>query len=127
MHIPRLDRVEDFYCLEGWVRPDQAWSGFRLAELVSLAAPLPDAQCVEIASGNFVAVVSFSDMQSHHILLADTQNGQRLKESTGGPWRLVVSGAACYHSVKNVDRITVVRDCLGETARTLAVSRINKS
>lgn len=126
MRVPRLDRVEDFHCLEGWVRPNQAWSGFRLAKLVGLAA-LPDAQFVEIASGNFVAVVAFSDMESHHILLADTRNGQRLKESTGGPWRLVLSGAACYQNVKNVERITVARESLGETARTLALSRINKS
>lgn len=126
MHVSRPDRVEDFHCLEGWVRPNQAWSGLRLAELVGPAAPLPDAQFVEIASSNLVAVVSFSDMDSHHVLLADTQNSQQLKKSTD-PWRLVVSGAACYQSVKSGERITVVRDSLGETARTLALSRINKS
>ncbi len=122
--IPRVDRVEDFRCLEGWVRPDQSWSGLALDQLIRLAKPRENARFIEVGSGEFVAVLSLSDLDEAFALLADTQNGGKLTESNGGPWRLVVSGAACYYSVKNVDRITVVADSSGETARKLALARL---
>ncbi|NMP24924.1 molybdopterin-dependent oxidoreductase [Sulfobacillus harzensis] len=85
--LSRIDRVEDFRCLEGWVRPNQAWSGFRLGELIHLARPLSNARFVEVACGDFVAVLPLSDLEHSEVLLADTQNGLKLTASTGGPWR----------------------------------------
>jgi len=122
--VPRVDRVEDFHCLEGWVRQDQSWSGLSLNQLIRLAKPRENGRFVEVASGDFVAVISLSDLDGMVALLADTQNRCKLTQSNGGPWRLIVSGAACYYSVKHVDRITVVTDRSGETARTLALTRL---
>lgn len=125
--IPRVDRVEDFHCLEGWVRPNQSWSGFQLAQLIRLAKPRQNGRFIEVASGDFVAVLSLSDLDEVVALLADTRNGHKLTGSNGGPWRLIVSGAACYDSVKNVDRVTVVADGSGATARKLALTRLKPS
>ncbi len=122
--IARIDRIEDFHCLEGWVRPDQSWSGLPLDQLIRLAKPRENGRFIEIASGDFVAVLSLSDLDQMVVLLADTQNGCKLTQSNGGLWRLIVSGAACYYGVKNVDRISVVADRSGETARTLALARL---
>lgn len=73
--VPRVDRVEDFHCLEGWVRPDQSWSGLSLNQLIRLAKPRENGRFVEVASGDFVAVISLSDLDGMVALLADTQNG----------------------------------------------------
>ena len=118
----RIERIEDFVCLEGWMKPDQVWSGFCMDDLVRLAGPTHDARYVEVASGDFIAVLPMEQLP--HALLADTQNGQSLGE---GRWRLVVSGGPCYHSVKGVDRITVVDHNRGETARTISLTRIGKA
>ncbi len=118
----RIERIEDFVCLEGWTKPDQAWSGYRMDDLVRLAGPTKEARYVEVASGDFVAVLPLSALPQ--ALLADTQNGHSLGE---GSWRLVISGGPCYNSVKGVDRITVVNDDRGETARTISLTRIGKA
>jgi DMSO/TMAO reductase YedYZ molybdopterin-dependent catalytic subunit len=125
--VRRIQRVEDFVCLEGWTRPNQAWAGYRLDDLIRLACPAADARFVEIASADFVTVLTIDDLKDKTVLLADTLNGDRLTKATGGPWRLVVSGGACHQSVKGVDRITVVDHDHGETARTIALQRLGHS
>ncbi|MCL6562829.1 MAG: molybdopterin-dependent oxidoreductase [Firmicutes bacterium] len=122
--LGRISRVEDFVCLEGWMRPQQHWSGYRLEDLLNLAVPL--APYVEVASGTFVAVFAVSEVKGSNILLADTCNGQLLEAERGGPWRLVAPGRECFFSVKAVDRITVVATRSGETARRLALARIGR-
>lgn len=124
--LDRIEHVEDFVCLEGWMRPSEAWSGYRLRDLIDLASPLPEARYVEIASGDFVAVLPRDVIIRSDVLLADTRNGSPLTETTGGPWRLVVPGGVCYRSVKNVDRITRVRDNQHETVQRIAFSRIQR-
>lgn len=122
--LDRIEHVEDFVCLEGWMHPGEAWSGYRLRDLLHLASPLPEAHYVEIASGDFVAVLPLDVIERQDVLLADTRNGSPLTETTGGPWRLVVPGGVCYQSVKNVDRITLVPDNHRKTAQRIALSRI---
>ncbi len=123
----RTRRVEDFVCLEGWSRPDQAWSGYRLDDLIRLANPVADGRFVEIGAAEFVTVLALDDLRETPVLLADTLNGKLLTQATGGPWRLVVPGGVCYQSVKGVERIVVVDHRRGDTARTIAFKRIGRS
>ena len=119
-HFRRTRRVLDFTCLEGWTKPAQAWSGYRLDHVVGLADPSANARFVEIASGGFVAVLPLSEMS--HALLADRKDGKPL---TSGGWRLVIADGLCYNSVKDVDRITLVADDSGATARSIALERLD--
>lgn len=121
---PRIERVEDFVCLEGWMRAQQHWAGYRLADVIAVADPLPEARYVEIASGTFVAVLPLEAVQEQDVLLADHSGGQPLTARTGGPWRLVAPGRDCYYHVKAVDRLTLVAHAEGETARQIALARI---
>jgi DMSO/TMAO reductase YedYZ molybdopterin-dependent catalytic subunit len=98
--ISRVDRIEDFHCLEGWVRPDQSWSGLPLDQLIRLAKPRENERFIEVASGDFVAVLSLSDLDRMVALLANPQNGCKPTQSNRGAWRLIVFAAACYYSVK---------------------------
>lgn len=107
---PNIERVEEFT----W--PDQAWSGYPLDRLIALAHPDPAAGYVEVASGDFVAVLPLSHLSG--AFLANYLNGQPARDG----WRLIASGP-CYHRVKNVDRVTVVADRSGETARDVARQR----
>ncbi len=112
LHALNIARIEEF------VWPDQAWSGYPLDRLIELADPDPDARYVEVASGDFVAVLPLAQLSS--AFLANWLNGQPSRDG----WRLVAPGP-CYHRVKNVDRVTVVADCGGESAGDLARLRMD--
>ncbi len=108
---PNIERVAEFT----W--PDQAWSGYPLDRLIELADPDITARYVEVASGDFVAVLPLTRLSG--AFLANYLNGQPARDG----WRLIAPGP-CYLRVKNVDRVTVVADCDGETAREIACQRM---
>lgn len=126
-YLPRIQRIEDFICLEGWSRPNQAWAGYSLRDLLDLAKPSTNGRFIEVGAVDFVTVIAVDALADTLVLLADTLNGRRLTEATGGPWRLVVSGGACYQSVKGVDQLIVTSHNHNDTARTIALNRIDRT
>jgi len=112
--LPRARYRADFVCQQGWVVPQQGWSGFRLQDLLALAEPLPEACIIHIGAGDYV--ISLPRAVAETALLCDTLNGQPLPLEHGAPWRLIVPGGACTTSVKWVDRIVL----LAEDAKQLS-------
>src|SRR5919205_2315162 len=92
--LQRATLVEPFVCEEGWSVPGLRWGGVRLSDVVALAQPLADARFVRAGSGEWVVPVSVSDMARG--LVSDELNGEPLTVEHGAPWRLVLSGGACY-------------------------------
>lgn len=107
-HLPRHSFHEDFYCEEHWVTPQQHWAGPRINDVLQLAGPLPAAAYVRVHAGNYVVPISLAEAE--HALLADTLNHQPLPVEHGAPWRLAMSGAACFTSVKWVERLEVTAE-----------------
>jgi len=106
--LPRSTFTEDFRCEDNWSVPKQKWSGIRLADVLALARALPQARYVRVGSGDYVAPISLSDARA--ALLCDSLNDQPLTVRNGAPWRLSSPGAACFASVKWVDRLELTAE-----------------
>jgi DMSO/TMAO reductase YedYZ molybdopterin-dependent catalytic subunit len=61
---------------------------------------------VRVGAGSYRMPLSMDEVRE--ALLADELDGAPLTLEHGAPWRLIVPGAACYTSVKWVDRLDVV-------------------
>jgi DMSO/TMAO reductase YedYZ molybdopterin-dependent catalytic subunit len=113
---------EPFVCEEGWTVPGLRWRGYRLADIVALARPLPAARYVRAGSGEWVVPVALSELERG--LVCDELNGERLTLEHGAPLRLVVSGGPCFANVKWLDHLAVVAEPGEDTARRIALGRL---
>ena len=123
--LTRLSRVrldEPFRCEEGWSVPGLRWCGVRLRDVLALAVPLSNARYVRVGAGNYVLPLPLGEAQQ--AVLCDELNDQPLEVAHGAPWRLVVPGAACYASVKWVERLEVAQDPGDNTAQAIARARL---
>jgi DMSO/TMAO reductase YedYZ molybdopterin-dependent catalytic subunit len=119
--LPRADLQEAFVCEEGWQVPGLRWRGFRLSDLLALAQPLPTARYIRAGSGDWVVPLALTGAE--HALVCDELNGELLTVEHGAPWRLVVSGGACYTNVKWLDHLELVMDPGEDDARRIALGR----
>ena len=104
--LPRATLEQPFACDEGWVAWSLRWSGVRLRDVLALAELLPNAACVRVGAGTYCMPVSLRVEST--AILADELDGEPLAVEHGAPWRLIVPGAACYTSVKWVDRLDII-------------------
>ncbi len=94
----------------------------RRADILAPAQPLPGARFVRVAAGNYVLPLPLGEAEG--AVLCDELNGQPLEVEHGAPWRLIVPGAACYASVKWVDRLELAPDAGEKSAQTIARARL---
>ncbi|HEY1293509.1 MAG TPA: molybdopterin-dependent oxidoreductase [Chloroflexota bacterium] len=125
-HLARLPRTaleEPFVCEEGWSVPNLRWAGVRLADVLALGEPLPDARYVRAGSGAWVVPIALTDVDAAFV--CDALNGEPLTIEHGAPWRLVLSGGACYTSVKWLDHLELTVDPGDNDAQRIARSRLS--
>jgi DMSO/TMAO reductase YedYZ molybdopterin-dependent catalytic subunit len=125
--LGRLEHVvleEPFVCEEGWSVPGLRWGGVRLRDVLALAQPLAAATYVRAGSGAWVVPLPLSDTDRG--LVCDELNGEPLTIEHGAPWRLVVSGAACYTNVKWLEHLQAVSEPGEDDARRIALARTNR-
>ena len=120
--LPRTRRTERFACEEGWAVERLTWEGIALREALSLCAPLPEARYARICAGNYWLALSLDELD--HALLCDQLNDAPLDRAHGAPWRLVLSGGACFTSVKWVSKIELAADAGVQTAERIARDRL---
>jgi DMSO/TMAO reductase YedYZ molybdopterin-dependent catalytic subunit len=120
--LPRTRLTEPFVCEEGWSVNDLTWEGIPLREVLVLCQPLPEARYVRISAGSYWIALSLSELD--HALLCDRLNGKPLAREHGGPWRLVLSGGACFTSVKWVSALELAAQRGDATAERIARGRI---
>ena len=119
--LARVVLDETFVCEEGWAVPGLRWGGIRLADVVALADPLPEARYIRAGSGEWIVPVALSDVA--HGIISDELNGEPLTIEHGAPWRLVVSGGACYSNVKWLDYLELTSEPGEDAARRIAMAR----
>ncbi|HLZ24440.1 MAG TPA: molybdopterin-dependent oxidoreductase [Ktedonobacterales bacterium] len=120
--LPRIRLVERFVCEEGWAVEDLAWEGVSLRAVLALGRPLPTARYARVYAGNFGVSLAFAELDQ--ALLCDQLNGEPLSREHGAPWRLVVSGGACFTSVKWVSTLDLTAEPGEATAERIARGRI---
>lgn len=120
--LPRVRLEEPFVCEEGWSVNDLSWEGIPLREALALCQPLPEARYVRVSAGPYWVALPLSELD--HALLCDQLNGKPLTREHGAPWRLVLSGGACFTSVKWVSALELTELPGDATAERIARSRI---
>lgn len=120
--LPHTRRSERFACEEGWAVERLTWDGIALREALSLCAPLPEARYARIYAGDYWLALSLDELDN--ALLCDRLNDAPLDRAHGAPWRLVLSGGACFTSVKWVSKIELAADAGAQTAERIARGRL---
>ncbi len=120
--LPRDRLTERFVCEEGWAVEGLTWEGIQLREVLAHCAPLPEARYVRVCAGAYWLALPLDELD--HALLCDRLNDVPLTREHGAPWRLVVSGGACFTSVKWVSRIEFAAKPGEQTAERIARGRL---
>jgi DMSO/TMAO reductase YedYZ molybdopterin-dependent catalytic subunit len=120
--LPRTRLAEPFVCEEGWSVDGLVWEGIPLREIVARSGPLPEARYLRIYAGDYWLALSLSELEG--ALLCDRLNDAPLTPEHGAPWRLVLSGGACFTSVKWVDHLELAAEPGDATAERIARRRI---
>jgi DMSO/TMAO reductase YedYZ molybdopterin-dependent catalytic subunit len=123
--LPRAELEESFVCEEGWTVSNLRWVGVRLSDVLTLVQPLPTARFVRAGSGTWVVPVDLA--RSTATFICDELNSEPLSIEQGAPWRLVVSGGACYTSVKWLDHLELTAEAGKNDSRRLAMTRLERS
>lgn len=123
--LPRERLTERFACEEGWAVEGLTWQGIPLRAIVALCEPLPEVRYVRVCAGHYWLALPLADLD--RALLCDTLNEEPLSREHGAPWRLVVSGGACFTSVKWVDRLELTAEAGAQTAERIARDRLSSS
>lgn len=120
--LPRERITDRFVCEEGWEVERLAWEGIPLRLVLARCAPLPEARYVHACAGAYWLAIPVDELDQ--ALLCDRLNDAPLLREHGAPWRLVISGGACFTSVKWVSRLELAADAVAETAERIARGRL---
>lgn len=120
--FPQTGLTEDFTCVEGWVVPDQEWTGVRVGDLLDAAVAKPEAGWIEFGAGDFRFSLQLEEARK--AIVALELNSAPLTREHGGPARLLVPGGACFTSIKWLDRIEALAKASPDRAAAIARSRI---
>ncbi len=120
--MPQQLMVDDFSCLEGWTVPGLRWRGVAVADLLDRAAAPPEAAWVQLSADDFSLPLPIAEART--ALLALEVNDEPLPAEHGGPARLVVPGGECFTSIKWTERIEVRAEPADNSARRIALARL---
>ena len=100
--LPRAKVFADMHCVTRWSRLGNLWEGVSTRDLISSAAPLPEAQFVLVHGYDegYTTNLPLEALLNEDALLADTHDGQPLPSHHGGPVRLVVPQLYAWKSAK---------------------------
>jgi DMSO/TMAO reductase YedYZ molybdopterin-dependent catalytic subunit len=124
--LPKISLTDDFCCMEGWLVKDICWEGVRLASVLSLLEPQPQARVVLLASDEFSVVLPLERALEDTTILALRKGGLVLDDFNGGPVRLVLRNQQCYESVKGLNRISLLDTGTEGTAERIALARLRR-
>lgn len=122
--LPRVRLAERFVCEEGWAVDYLEWEGIPMREVLAICKPLPEASYLRVGAGPYSVALPLTELQSNQVLVCDRLNGTPLPREHGAPWRLVVSGGACFTSVKWVSTIELAAEPGDATAEAIARGRL---
>ena len=123
--LPHARLSERFVCEEGWAVEHLTWEGVPLRVVLARCAPLPAARYVRIGAGAYWLALPLNDLDQ--ALLCNRLNDAPLSRKHGAPWRLVLSGGACFTSVKWVRTLELAAEPGAETAEQTARDRLAAS
>ncbi|WP_237158447.1 molybdopterin-dependent oxidoreductase [Mycolicibacterium fortuitum] len=116
--LPKHEQITGHYCIQGWSGVAK-WGGVRMADILSMVQPLPEARWVvfysfangaEPGHGRYYDCHRIEHMREPMALLAYEMNGQPLSETHGAPLRLRNELELGFKQVKWITAIEFVAD-----------------
>jgi DMSO/TMAO reductase YedYZ molybdopterin-dependent catalytic subunit len=120
--MPRVELADSFHCDEGWSVPNLVWQGVSLSEVLACVRPLEDPAYLRIIAGPYAIPLQLTECS--RAILACELNGKPLPIEHGGPWRLIAKDAACFTSVKWVERLELTAEAGENTGKGIAMARL---
>lgn len=106
LKLPKVTRISDFHCVEGWSVLDNKWEGVLFKEITNIARPRREARYVTFeCDDGYTTSLDLSDLLDDDVLLAYRLNDEDLEPENGGPLRLVVPKKYAYKSAMWLRRI----------------------
>ncbi|WP_142253907.1 molybdopterin-dependent oxidoreductase [Mycobacterium sp. NS-7484] len=116
--LPKHEQITQHYCIQGWSGVAK-WGGVRMADILTMVRPLPEARWVvfysfadgaEPGHGRYYDCHRIEHMREPLALLAYEMNGAPLSETHGAPVRLRNELELGFKQVKWVEAVEFVAD-----------------
>ncbi|MGV0780492.1 molybdopterin-dependent oxidoreductase [Mycolicibacterium sp. XJ775] len=116
--LPKHEQITQHYCIQGWSGVAK-WGGVRMADILALVRPLPEAKWVvfysladgaEPGHGRYYDCHRIEHMREPMALLAYEMNGEPLSEAHGAPLRLRNELELGFKQVKWIEAVEFVAD-----------------
>ncbi len=114
--MPRHEQITLHHCIQGWSAIGE-WAGVSFADILKLAAPLPEAKYVvfwslseDTEGQQFYEALDLATLRHPQTLLAYQLNGEDLTVYHGAPLRLRVENMLGFKMVKWLERIEFVAE-----------------
>ncbi len=99
--LPTVEATSDIHCVTKWSKLDVTWQGVRVADLLELADPNPDARTLTaVSEHDYSSTILWTELQHRTALVAWAVNGAPLEPEHGYPLRLVVPHLYFWKSAK---------------------------
>ncbi len=124
--LPAAAFTGDFACEAGWVADGLSWRGVRVGDLLDRVDPTPQSEfaLVRAMDGDYACAFRLDRLEN--AVLALELDGEPLPTEHGGPARLVQpDDADCWESVKWVAAIELTSEPPDDTAREIALGRVD--
>ncbi len=104
--LQQSDLTSDIHCVTAWSRYDNRWRGVRIADLLELVRPKPEAKFVLFQSyDTYTTNLPLEEFAAADALLATHWEGEPISLEHGGPLRVVVPKLYFWKSAKWIKRI----------------------
>jgi DMSO/TMAO reductase YedYZ molybdopterin-dependent catalytic subunit len=108
LELDQIENTSDFHCVTTWSRMDLRWKGVRVADLLALAEPLPEARALMChGSDGYTTNVTLEEALKPDVLLAYQVDGAPLPREHGGPARMIVPQLYAWKGAKWIERLEV--------------------
>jgi len=109
--LEQVEDTSDFHCVTTWSRMDLKWKGVRVADLLALAEPLPEARALMChASDRYTTNVSLEEALKPDVLIAYQVSGEPLPREHGGPVRMITPELYAWKGAKWLERLEVLTE-----------------
>jgi DMSO/TMAO reductase YedYZ molybdopterin-dependent catalytic subunit len=107
--LPQVEDVSDFHCVTGWSRLDVPWKGVRVADVLALARPRPEAtHLLAHAFDGYTTNVPLEEALKDDVLLVHGADGGPLPVEHGGPVRMITPQLWAWKGAKWVSAFEVL-------------------
>jgi DMSO/TMAO reductase YedYZ molybdopterin-dependent catalytic subunit len=109
LELEQVEDTSDFHCVTTWSKMDLKWKGVRVADLLALAEPLPEAQALMChGSDRYTTNVSLEEALKPDVLVTYQVDGKPLPREHGGPVRMITPQLYAWKGSKWISRLEVL-------------------